>query len=419
MKNNKFVLNRITRACILAIGTSSLSMVAMAEEENDINKAETDAEVIEVIEVTGIKGSLRQSMNNKRFATEITDSISAEDIGELPDANIAEAMQRMTGVTMQRNDDGSGESVQIRGLSTNNITIDGQDVAGSGESRAISFSDMPTELYSGITLRKTPTADRTEGSLGAPISLKTRQPLEMKKDFAASVTLGAKYAETVGETTPDANFFVSKNVRDTQWGDFGFIINGVQKVTKTSAGDFGQPSETAFWTRIDPITGAPDPDNPDDGQFQQRNPNAPFNTGVWAVDPAYDITGDGYGINDSFYAPWGSLVSQKTSERTTSSLSLSLQWQPQDDVNLYFRYSRNKTDSISTKASASMVWGRQNSGPLVNGYYDGVAATDVVLYDDYSNKLRDVVTATFSPVALGTDLGDVYLMTSGLMGGAT
>ncbi|NRB65091.1 MAG: TonB-dependent receptor, partial [Saprospiraceae bacterium] len=231
--------------------------------------------------------------------------------------------------------------------------------------------------------------------------------------------LGAKYAETVGETTPDANFFVSKNVRDTQWGDFGFIINGVQKVTKTSAGDFGQPSETAFWTRIDPNTGPPDPDKPDDGQYQQRNPNAPFNTGVWAVDPAYDITGDGYGINDSFYAPWGSLVSQKTSERTTSSLSLSLQWQPQDDVNLYFRYSRNKTDSISTKASASMVWGRQNSGPLVNGYYDGVAATDVVLYDDYSNKLRDVVTATFSPVALGTDLGDVYLMTSGLMGGAT
>ena len=146
MKNNKFVLNRITRACILAIGTSSLSMVAMAEEENDINKAETDAEVMEVIEVTGIRGSKRQSLNDKRFADGIIDNITAEDIGELPDANIAEAMQRITGVQMMRDEDGTGTSVQIRGLSDNNITINGQDVAGTAESRNIDIADLPSEL---------------------------------------------------------------------------------------------------------------------------------------------------------------------------------------------------------------------------------------------------------------------------------
>ena len=174
-------LSPIATALLLAAGFSSYGLLAaeqantdqtnqqfVSDKVNEVNKKKSNKDDdIEVIEVLGIKGSIQESLNNKRYAEEILDSISAEDIGQMPDENIAEALQRVSGISLSRADDGEGQSVQIRGDSSNNIEINGQTVVGSGENpRAVNLTDIPSELFSKIEVLKTSSADRIEGSIG-------------------------------------------------------------------------------------------------------------------------------------------------------------------------------------------------------------------------------------------------------------
>ena len=109
------------------------------------------ADETEVIQVTGLRSSLREAVNHKRFSDVVSDTIVAEDIGKMPDRNIAEALQRITGVSIAR-DNGEGTSVTIRGIadSLNLTLINGQTVASAGEGRGIDFSSMPSSMISSI-----------------------------------------------------------------------------------------------------------------------------------------------------------------------------------------------------------------------------------------------------------------------------
>lgn len=219
-ESNKMITtkNKVA-AAVLGVITTVGAMPAQAKDK-PINKANDD---IEVISVKGVRGSVVQSINDKRFSETIKDSISAEDIGQLPDENIAEALQRITGIQMSRAADGEGTSIQIRGISDNNVEINGQSTTGSGADRNINFQDIPSELFSAIEVYKAPTSDQIEGSLGGTINLKTHRPLKIKNDQVGNVTVKAKYNELSDETAPDFNGFFSKNIRDTGFGDFSTL----------------------------------------------------------------------------------------------------------------------------------------------------------------------------------------------------
>ncbi|WOH36250.1 TonB-dependent receptor [Thalassotalea fonticola] len=321
----KFKLTTVSQACLLAISVSAMPLLAAEEAQTAEKNNKEDA--VEVITVTGVRGSIQQSMNDKRFSSEIMDGISAEDIGQLPDENIAEALQRVTGIQMTRDADGEGSTVQIRGISNNNVEINGQTSSGTGSDRSVNFQDLPSELFSGIEVLKASTADRIEGSLGGTINLKTRRPLGIQKDGVLSVTAKAKHSELAEETSPDFSVFGAKNWRDTALGDFGFLATVARKESHKRTEAFGGgdwDDAPGNWYRVDQSAGAKSP-------FKNTN----YDTHRLDTAPI-DVNKDGViDANDNYYMVGGFRSYVKNTEVTRDSLNATLQWQPNDEMNFF------------------------------------------------------------------------------------
>jgi len=141
--------------------------------------AQTDgAEPIEEIITTGFRGSLRNSMMMKQNADSIVEAISAEDIGKLPDASIAEAIARLPGLTAQRLN-GRGQQISIRGLGPdfNTALLNGREQVTTGDNRGVEFDQYPSELLSSVVIYKTPDASLIGAGLGGTADMRTIRPL--------------------------------------------------------------------------------------------------------------------------------------------------------------------------------------------------------------------------------------------------
>ncbi|MGA9659833.1 MAG: TonB-dependent receptor [Asticcacaulis sp.] len=143
-----------------------------------------------VVVVTGIRKSFEDSINSKRRSANVTDVITAEDVGKSTDANVAEALQRVAGISIDRSN-GEGTTVTVRGINAdlNNVTVNGVtltatggDLNAGGGSNAVNFSQFSSDIISQIIVRKTASASQDEGSLGASIELNTFKPLGVKKN---------------------------------------------------------------------------------------------------------------------------------------------------------------------------------------------------------------------------------------------
>lgn len=213
----QFSRNKLNLACIHAIAVLTFSaQSALAAEET--KEAATDD--IEVIQVTGLRGSLFEAVNRKRFSEVISDSIVAEDIGKMPDRNIAEALQRIPGISINR-ENGEGTDVTIRGIAPNlNLTtINGTGVASAGNGRGIDFSSMPSSMISAIEVYKTPEASHMEGSIGGTINIITARPLDVGESKGTAF-VEAVYTENNEETTPAFAFSYTTPITDT----FGIAV---------------------------------------------------------------------------------------------------------------------------------------------------------------------------------------------------
>ena len=158
----------------LALTAAGLSSFATAAaQENTIKK-----EDVEVIEVKGFRGSLVESINTKRFSTQVVESISAEDIGKLPDSSIAESIARLPGLTAQRLD-GRASRVSVRGFSENEsaTTFNGREQVSIGDNRGVEFDLYPSEIMSGVTVYKTPNASLDAEGIAGVIDMQTVKPL--------------------------------------------------------------------------------------------------------------------------------------------------------------------------------------------------------------------------------------------------
>ncbi|MBL0768481.1 TonB-dependent receptor [Sphingopyxis sp. DHUNG17] len=155
----------------------------------------------DAIVVTGFRRSLADALDAKRESGNIVDGINAEDIGKSADQNIAEALQRVTGVSIERNN-GEGSTVTVRGVDANlnNVTLNGVtvtnaagDVRNGSSGQAVDFSAFTSDILSRIEVAKTASADHNEGSLGATISLTTFKPLGVKNDRRV-IDIQARYS---------------------------------------------------------------------------------------------------------------------------------------------------------------------------------------------------------------------------------
>jgi len=193
--------------------------------------------VLEEVMVTGIRGSLQRAVDVKRDATGVVDAISAEDMGKFPDTNLAESMQRITGVSIDRVN-GEGSEVTVRGFGGgfNLITLNGRqmpaanvntitgngDTAGSqGTSRSFDFSTLASEGVSGVQVSKTGNAGTPTGGIGATINIETIRPLSAGN--VASVGLRGVVDESGQDSlTPEASGMFSFANDDGTFGVSGF-----------------------------------------------------------------------------------------------------------------------------------------------------------------------------------------------------
>ncbi|MBV8803434.1 MAG: TonB-dependent receptor, partial [Sinobacteraceae bacterium] len=196
------------------------------------SSASGDADSLETVVVTGISASLERALAEKRQAVSIVDVVSAEDIGKLPDKNVADAVQRIPGVNISSGSGGQGgfsenDRVSIRGTnpSLTQTTINGHSIA-TGDwyigdqtgtvGRSVSFTLLPSEIVGSVEVEKGSQADYIEGGTVGNVNIVTRKPLDLKKQVTGQLTAQALYADLPGKADPQINGLIAfKNADNT------------------------------------------------------------------------------------------------------------------------------------------------------------------------------------------------------------
>ncbi|WP_026111130.1 TonB-dependent receptor [Pseudoalteromonas ruthenica] len=162
----------------LALLSAGLGSQVAYAQGNEAQAQADEQQDVEVIEVRGFRRSVVESINTKRFATEVVESVSAEDIGKLPDSSIAESIARLPGLTAQRLD-GRASRVSVRGFSENEsaTTFNGREQVSISDNRGVEFDLYPSEIMSGVTVYKTPSASLDAEGIAGVIDMQTVRPL--------------------------------------------------------------------------------------------------------------------------------------------------------------------------------------------------------------------------------------------------
>ncbi len=175
-------------------------------------------EVVEEVLVKGIRGSLTRNIDIKRDAVGVVDSISQEDIGKFPDLNVAESLQRITGVSIDRNG-GEGQQVTVRGFGPqfNTVLVNGRQIATDSAGREFNFDVFASEMISGANVYKSGRSDLQEGGIGATVNLTTARPFD-RMGFQFAGTLKGMYETLSEEVAPQAAIVVSNTFANDTMG---------------------------------------------------------------------------------------------------------------------------------------------------------------------------------------------------------
>ena len=213
-------------ASVVALMT--VSQAAFAQD----NSVQPESDEDNTIVVTGYRASVAQAIDAKRELSVIADVITAEDIGKFPDKNVAEALQRVPGIVINR-EFGDGERVSLRGTAPNltRATVNGHAIATAdwfildqlAATRSFNYLTLPSEIVGKLEVYKTPQADIEEGGLGGTINVNTRHPLDMDH-FTLSASAQMVYSDLRGKVDPQLSGLVSwKNDAET----VGVLLGGV------------------------------------------------------------------------------------------------------------------------------------------------------------------------------------------------
>ncbi|MDO6444173.1 TonB-dependent receptor [Colwellia sp. 1_MG-2023] len=288
MKTQKFRLMPLS----LAIATA-LSANSVIAQEKQLSEIET-------IQVTGIRSSLTESMDMKKNASSIQDSIVAEDIGKFPDQNVAESLQRISGVMISRTN-GEGSKVTVRGMGPkfNAVKVNNRTIATTDRGREFDFQALPSELISGADVIKASRANISEGSLGAYINVNTARPLD-NPGFSAVGSFDLIYNDLAEKYDPKGTAIISNTFLDDSFG----VLIGLTKKTTTNRID---AAGTTHWSsfQADNTTVAPGPITNEAGTT---------------------IT------EGTIWYPGRATYTMDTEERERTSANLTLQWAQNDEI---------------------------------------------------------------------------------------
>jgi TonB-dependent receptor len=317
-------------------------------------EAAQEAASDEAIVVTGIRASLQKSMNIKRNAQGVVDAISAEDIGKFPDTNLAESLQRITGVSIDRQN-GEGSKVTVRGFGPdfNLVLLNGRQMPASSigpdccsapASRSFDFANLASEGIAAVEVYKSGRATLPTGGIGSVINIRTPRPLD-RPGFQGSIGLkGVLDLSREGDVTPtpEISGIISQTFADNT---IGILVSGSYQRRKASINQFG-----AGWR---------------EGYLGSEN-----NWGSLSMDPSAPIE-NRPGPNDVYQVPQNAAYDFIDIDRKRYNAQVVLQVRPTDALSavLDYTFSQNTFDS---RQSSIGVW--FNHGATSSSWTDGPVA---------------------------------------------
>lgn len=313
----KAVRPRHARRSAIALAIAvCLSLDVHAQEaaatEEQAQQDEEEVQEFEAVVVTGIRGSIYRAQDIKRDADTFVDSVTAEDIGALPDRSVTETLSRIPGVTIDRflsvgdpeHFSAEGNGVQVRGMTQVRSELNGRDSFSASGGRALSFQDVPAELMAGVDVYKNQKAEMIEGGLGGTVDLRTFKPLDFEGQKIA-FSVSENYGDFSEKWSPSASALYSNRWK-TGAGDFGILVDVAH-------------SELATRT---------------DGMFVRPF----FETATTDIDDD--------GVNDRLWLPRGADWRTLEYERERQGAYIALQWRPADGVELYATGFQSRYDEL-------------------------------------------------------------------------
>jgi iron complex outermembrane recepter protein len=232
---------RRSKVALLGVSLGTLMAVAAGAHAQDAAPAPA-ADDSEVVIVTGFRSSLQTAISEKKKSTDMVDVIKAEDIGQFPDLNLAESLQRIPGVSIDR-DGGEGKQITVRGLNSefSRTRLNGMEAlattgskdssGGTNRGRGFDFNVFAADLFNSITVRKSLSAEIEEGSLGATVDLQTARPFDYKGfTMAAGGQLG--YNDLNKDVAKRGTFMVSNRWADGKLGALLSVAWGQRNVAE-------------------------------------------------------------------------------------------------------------------------------------------------------------------------------------------
>jgi TonB-dependent receptor len=326
MNTHKFNKSKLAASLSVILGVSSAAPLYAAEQS--VNKD------IEVIEVKGMRSSIQESTRLKRDASGVVDAISAEDIGKFPDTNLAESLQRITGVSIDRSN-GEGSKVTVRGFGPdyNMVTLNGRTMPGasSGDTstRAFDFANLSSDAIKSVSVYKTGRANIATGGIGATIDIVTGKPLD---NPGLQVSFGTKaLADTTNrvgdDITPELSGLLSWTDQDERFG--ASVTGNYQSRDSSAAGAFVNQWRTSAYQDISSIP-------------QQQAGTPAVLTSPPAAGQLFALPSDlRYFVQDN--------------ERERTNAQVTLQYRPVDNLTATLDYTYSKQDIHANRAEQS-IW---------------------------------------------------------------
>jgi len=374
MHKPSYKLTPLAKGVALALGAS---MVAPAA-------AQDDDQAIEEIVVTGIRGSLTQSANIKRQSRGVVEAITSEDIGKFPDTNLAESLQRITGVSIDRSR-GEGSKVTVRGFGPefNLVTLNGRQMPTHATlSRSFDFADLAAEGISAVEVYKTSNATLPTGGIGSTINIKTTQPLDLS---GRVMSFGAKgvydtSTDTGSSLTPEISGIYGDKFLDDTFGISLSAIyqerdNGLEKAVVNGWTPTSAATQCCDWGASNVVWGAI-PDN--DAQINR---------------PALD-SGKVLSI------PQQLQYVREEFNRKRINGQLTLQWEPIESVTgtLDYVFAQNELERSFNDFSSWFAWG--NAPAQFTEWTD---SGDIVEYNEFNGASDTPMGAGFDATKNQTD----------------
>jgi TonB-dependent receptor len=329
MHQSKFRKTPLAAGIALALGTSAPNPVLAQDTPTETAVPEELEEIV----VTGIRSSLTRSMDIKRESMGVVDAITAEDIGKFPDANLAESLQRITGVSIDRQR-GEGSRVTVRGFGPefNLVTINGRQMpTHNGVTRSFDFADLASEGVAGVEVYKTGRADVPSGGIGSTINILTPEPLKGKETLSLAARAVMDTSTRTGDSvTPEVSgIYLDRFMDDT----LGIAITASHQVRNNGV---NSAQVNGWYTR-------PGDDVLPDGNVDVRvvNDENQINRPQTA-DESYSIP-QAVAYN----------IAEFESERNNAQVVL--QWAPREDLTLTADYIRSEFE-LDRKYSDLSAW---------------------------------------------------------------